>query len=862
MSLQATLSLFILLSAALISAGLAWYTWQHRQTVGATPFSILMLILFQWCFSYFLQLTTTDLATKTFWNKVTFLGVVSTPVLWFLFALEYTGRKNWITRLRLIALFVVPLITTIIIWTNDSHQLFWAHQELRLENDLILLDASNGFWFWVHAAYSYILILTGTVFIVRALLRWPAQYRGQMAWILFAVAAPWLANAVTVFKLLPIVIDLTPFAFTVTGIGMAFALFRHRLLELVPIARDVVFEEMTDGMIVLDANDRVVDINQAARKILRLSGKQQPIGKSMGELFVHWPHLIARYIHTNQAHEEITLGKGKNQRWISLNISPLQDRKKKSVGRLALIRDITARKMAEQQLRQLSRAVEASPTSIVITDINGNIQYVNPKFTQVTGYRLEEVLGKNPNILKSDQTPVGTHSDLWKTISSGQEWRGEFCNRKKNGELYWEIASISPIESSEGAITHYVAVKEDITERKHTERLLQESEERFRQIVEHASDFIYRTDAEGYFTYANPAALRITGFEDEKEVIGKHYTELTIPEERYRLKRTYQRQYISKTPNTYNEFPVATKDGRELWFGQNVQLLMEGDQVTGFQILARDITDVKRAQEALRISYDQAMEASRAKSQLLANVSHELRTPLGGILGYAELLKNGAFGPLVDDQKHATEEILQSVQYLTAMVNELLDEAQIQARTTSIQEKPFSPATLLQQATAGTQVLAQRKGLDFTTYIDENLPEELYGDDRRLRQILTNLIGNAIKFTSKGEVEVRLEYPDLEHWAIRVTDTGMGIPLDAQSSIFDPFKQADNAITRDNRGIGLGLSITKQLVELMGGRIMLESQVGQGSTFSVLLPIAYPPEDETDIFTVRGSHDQTARVDR
>ena len=257
-------------------------------------------------------------------------------------------------------------------------------------------------------------------------------------------------------------------------------------------------------MEVRDANDRVVDINRAARKILRLTGEQQPIGKSMGELLVHWPHLIARYIHTNHAQEEITLGKGKNQRWISLDISPLQDQKKKSVGRLVLIRDITARKKAEDQLRQLSRAVEASPTSIVITNTDGKIQYVNPKFTQVTGYSMEEVLGKNPNILKTDQTPVETHRQMWQTISVGQEWRGEFCNRKKNGELYWEIASISPIESPDGTITHFVAVKEDITERKRTEQLLQESEERFRQIVENASDFIYRTDIDGYFTYANP----------------------------------------------------------------------------------------------------------------------------------------------------------------------------------------------------------------------------------------------------------------------------------------------------------------------------------------------------------------------
>ena len=311
----------------------------------------------------------------------------------------------------------------------------------------------------------------GTVMIVRTLLRWPAQYRGQMAWILLAVATPWLANAVTVSNLLPIIIDLTPFAFTVTGVGMAFALFRHRLLDLVPIARDVVIDGMIDGMIVLDANERIVDINPAALRILDFIGEKQPIGKPLPDIFTHWPHFIERYVNSSDIKDEITLGEGEDQRWIGLTISPLQDQSNKPIGRLAMLRDITARKKAEQQVRQLSRAVEASPTSIIITDTDGNIQYANPKFSQVTGYSLGEVIGKNPKILKTEQTPVDTHRDLWATLSSGHEWRGEFCNRKKNGELFWEIASISPIQGADGKVTHYVAVKEDITERKHTERL-------------------------------------------------------------------------------------------------------------------------------------------------------------------------------------------------------------------------------------------------------------------------------------------------------------------------------------------------------------------------------------------------------
>ena len=717
MSPQAISYITILTAATIISITLSLYAWKQRQTTGAKLFSLMMLSLFVWSLTYLVQILSPDLGSQAFWNKTTYFGIVSTPIFWFLFALEYTERKSWITRKRLMALFVFPVITILMIWSNDFHHLFWSTDgKLVQEGGVLLRSAQNGVWFWMHTIYSYFFIVAGTVMVVRALLHWPSQYRGQMSWILLAVFAPWIFNIIQIFQLLPIVIDLTPFAFTITGVGMVFALFRHRLLDLAPVARDVILEGMHDGIIVLDPVDRIVETNKAVHHILNIPENQALIGKKLAEAIIQWPILVRESEMATETEVEVTLGSGADQRWVGLSSLPLRDKQKNAVGRLIIIRDITPRKRAEEQVRKLSRAVEASPTSIVITGLDGNIQYVNPKFSQVTGYTFDEAFGKNPNILKTGQTPVGTHSDLWKTISEGREWRGEFCNRKKNGELYWEMASISPIHDEDGKITHYVAVKEDITEQ-------------------------------------------------------------------------------------------------------------------------------KRAQDALLIAYDQALEASRAKSQLLARVSHELRTPLGGILGYAELLRDGELGEIKEEQKDALKSILENSRYLTAMVNELLDEAQIQANTTILKEKTFSPATLLEQAVSGLDIMAEKKGLGFFTHIDPNLPEHLFGDEQRLRQILINLIGNAIKFTEKGEVRVRLERHSPKHWAMEVRDTGMGIPDEAQASIFEPFQQGQNAITSENRGIGLGLAITKQLVELMGGRINLDSQTGQGSRFTVLLPVKLPPQE-------------------
>ncbi|MBK9926244.1 MAG: PAS domain S-box protein [Anaerolineales bacterium] len=716
MHYQFTLNMLPLAITAAISGVLALYTWQNRKTAGAAPLSVLMFILFEWGVSYIFELAGTDLQTKIPWEGARFAGVVATPVAWLVFAFEYTGRKAWLNWRRLAMLSAIPVITIVILITNESHGLFRISRELVTQGGFLSIKATDGPWFWsVHAPYTYTLIMIGLVLIIRALLRWPAQYRGQMILILLATLAPIIANLITIFQIIPIQIDLTPFAFTVTGVGMAYALFRHRLLDIAPIARDTIIENMKDGMVILNVHGRIVDINQAARTMIGLSEEKRPIGKQFGDVLSQWPKLIEKYRDVQEADDEISIDIGENLRWYELHLSTLFDENKLRIGRVITVRDITDRKLAEL--------------------------------------------------------------------------------------------------------------------------LLQESEARFRQIVENASDIIYRADANGYFTYANPSALHAMGFKDEDELVGKHYLDMVAPEVRHRLKRIYELQFVKRTPITYHEFPSIGPDGREIWLGQNVQLIYEGDKITGFQALARDITAIKKTQDALQIARDQALEASRAKTQLLSKVSHELRTPLGGILGYAELLQGNTFGDLSERQHKAISEIVDSGEYLTNMVNELLDEAQLRSSTATLLEKMFSPFKLIQSAVSGMDILAQKKGLLFSVQIDPALPQLIYGDDRRIRQIIINLIGNSIKFTKEGSVRLNVRRPDENHWEIQVTDTGIGIPQSEQATIFEPFRQLNSAVTRDNRGVGLGLSITKQLVELMHGRIAVESEHGKGSSFTILLPI-------------------------
>lgn len=230
-------------------------------------------------------------------------------------------------------------------------------------------------------------------------------------------------------------------------------------------------------------------------------------------------------------------------------------------------------------------------------------------------------------------------------------------------------------------------------------------------------------------------------------------------------------------------------------------------------------------------------EVDRMKSAFISTASHELRTPLNAIVGYADMLQEGVYGPLSEKQCSILERVVANTGHLVSLINNLLDQAQIEAGTLTLDLAPFAPADLVDNVIGAMGVLAHTKGLELTSHLADDLPATLLGDQQRLRQILFNLVNNAIKFTDKGAVRVRIYQPDADHWALAVSDTGRGIPPKAQSYIFEPFRQVDEPPTRDYTGAGLGLSIVKQLTEIMGGDIVLESEVGRGSTFTVILPL-------------------------
>lgn len=580
--------------SVLISIALALFAWRRRPAPGALEFALLMLATAEWTLTYAFELGGNTLEMMVFWARVEYFGVVSLSSMWLLIAMRHAGLEKWLASRKLRLLYIVPILTLLAIWTNGAHHLMWTNVAIDPSDPFPILKWDRGIGFWIFTVYNTLILLIGTILLIRKVYRSKRLYRGQAVVLLAGAMVPWigsilyLAGAEVFERLIP-----TPVLFTVTGIALAWGLFRYQLLDIVPVAREAVLESMGDAVLVLDAQNRILDLNPSAG------------------------HLI-----DNQTSE-------------------------------------------------------------------------------VIGQPLSQVL------------------------------------------------PISP-------------------------------------------DFMER---------------------------------------------------ITSKPETRTEVVLADEDRKQHTFDPRISLLYDrrGDLV-GRLLVLRDITERKQIEEALRIARDQALEASRMKSRLLANVSHELRTPLGAILGYSEFLREGTYGTVSDKQVDTLSKIIESTNYLSELVSRLLEQSQLEAGQLVLHIDTFSIKKLVNRVESNVDIDAQVKGLTLSFVVDNDVPDSLFGDERKIEQVLLNLVSNAIKFTAKGEVRVRIYHPNDVHWVIQVSDTGPGIPDDMRDEIFKPFRRVDDSITREHEGVGLGLSITEQLVMLMDGRIELETKIGEGSTFRIFLPLIFEQE--------------------
>jgi PAS domain S-box-containing protein len=560
-------------------------------------------------------------------------------------------------------------------------------------------------------------------------------------------------------------------------------------------------------------------------------------------------------------------------------------------GHLAVAID---RKKKEELLRNLSRAVEQNPASVLITDTDGGIEYVNPKFVEITGFTAEEVVGKTPRILKSGKTSAKTYEVMWRTLLDGFEWKGELLNKKKNGELFWESVSISPIKDNSGKTSHYVAVKEDITDIKEAEEKIEESriaqsvitkllkislekltlEEQLKRSLDIIlSSPLLPSIKKGciFLVEENTGLLKLKAYKGSGDGEGKFCAEVAVGEchcGRAALSRniTYSKSIDNnhKKAEEIGEFnhghycvPVISEGAvigvLNLYLEENTERV-EG-HITFLEAISNTLAGMinrKRGEEELRKAKDiaeattrdlefanrqleMAIErsnqmavaadgANRTKTEFLANISHEIRTPMNGIIGLTELILDT---DLADEQREHLIIVKQCAENLLNLINDILDLSKIEAGQMELEDVNFSLYELVEKALDPFMPKANQKGLELISFISPNVPDRVLGDPTRLRQVIFNLLANSLKFTETGEVILKVDLEAREDDAARlhfsVSDSGIGIPENRQEAIFESFTQGDGSTTRKYGGTGLGTTISRQIVEMMGGRIWVES---------------------------------------
>lgn len=515
-----------------------------------------------------------------------------------------------------------------------------------------------------------------------------------------------------------------------------------------------------------------------------------------------------------------------------------------SVFVFGVVSDITERKQAEkikeQQQAFLQQVIDINPHFVFAKDRQGRFTLVNQAFARIYGISVPEVIGKTDVDLNPDKAMAARYQhDDQTVIGSGQDLvipEDMVINSK--GQKMWRHTIKRPIMNEAGQVSQVLGIAIDITQRKQVEEDLRFQKTLLEAQGEVSLDGILVVSDERTFLYFNQRFVEM--WDIPKQVIESRSSQAALEAVLKKVAdpATFMARvnYLYEHKDEESREEIALIDGRTLDRYSAPVKSPEGLHY-GRVWYFRDITERKRVEEAIAHARDQALEASQLKSELLARVSHELRTPLNAILGYTEILHEGFYGSLSNSQAEVIQKIILSTTHLTGLVNEILDQARLEANSLKLEKREFDPVELIDRIEPAMVMLAQNKGLQLAIEIDPDLPPVLLGDPERITQILNNLTNNALKFTERGAVKVRIYRSDREYWAIEVTDTGPGIPEKAKAYIFDAFRQVDGSITRKHGGSGLGLSIVKKLVTLMGGEITLESTEGQGSTFRVLLPL-------------------------
>lgn len=506
------------------------------------------------------------------------------------------------------------------------------------------------------------------------------------------------------------------------------------------------------------------------------------------------------------------------------------------------VRDITQRREQDATRRMLEGAVASVSNGIVITDPNqpdNPIVFVNHGFLALTGYSEQEVLGRNCRFMQGEESSPDAVDVIRSGIANGRSCKSLIVNYRKDGTPFCNDLYITPIFDAQGKIRNFVGVQNDVTERIQSSEAAEKSEKTIRLLLNSTAEGIFGIDKSGLCTFCNASAAKMLGFERPDDLVSQSMHALIHHHHADGSEFPIEACPIYHCLETGDKF---TETGDVFWRrdGQSFPVqywshpIRTGDRIIGVVVTFVDITERLANEQELRKARDQADLANQTKSRFLANMSHELRTPMAAIMGFTEILQ----------QETEDEEVLSRLDtirrngdYLLRLLNDVLDLSRVEAGKLKVTKSETPLQELIEHVFELMTVRTTEYKNTLNLIYQGDLPVTISTDEARFRQVLINLIANALKFSPGGEVDVRIQMCDARTLEIEVADNGIGMDENQQLCLFQPFSQASDEISERFGGTGLGLNITQRLIEALDGEISVQSRVGDGSTFTVRIPV-------------------------
>lgn len=894
---QFTIHSLLYLVTVLISLAAAFVAFGYRKATSGLILAILLLLSAWWSAAGIFESASTDPEMKFLWSGIEYLGGVNVPVLLLLLTIQYTHPGIRFKPVLVISLFIIPAVTVIAALTNDFHHLVWTGYMPGPEGSNQIIY-QHGAWFWIgFMGYSYLMMLASMLLLVNSLIQQRQTFRYQIIAFLIALALPWIGNILYLFNLNPLPgLDLTRIAFSGSGIILVYSISTFRFLDLLPRARTLLIDSMSDGMLVIDPMKRILDINQAALFMLGLGKKENVIGKTIEEFDSDSFRQLSLAVGSASADKVYFI----RSKYIEVNITPLVNKKGDAYGSSIYMHDITDLKKKEKEIELSEEKYRALAENIsdVIWMIDSNMRYiyVSPSIEKQRGYTVEEFMKLRPEDVYSPESyavllrTFGEYIKLSKQglVSRGTSMSLEVEHRCKDGTIKTGEVHANAVLDENNVLVAVHGITRDITERKLEESALKQRDKLLHSITRAVISLLQRADLE----VAIEEALQILGeainadrvyiFENLKgqkpsdtglrlrhQWTGEGPVRLRqdgdIPYTSYQdsLSRWYERFASGKSVSGFvRDFPDLE---RMILEPLSVQSLLaipifidnnfwgfigfddcrtervwsqtEENVLTTAAVIIGTAYIKKRTELELIKAKEQAEESDRLKSAFLATMSHELRTPLNAIIGFSGIISQ-EMDP--SEQEEYIKIINRSGKNLLNIIEDLFNISMIESGDFRIEMEHFSFEKFrnkLNEILYTEMKSIDRPNLAIHYSPDPSWPDLfLFTDQAKLLSIFSNILKNAVKFTMNGSIEYGYVVGNGKEVTFFIRDTGIGIAPEMQHVIFEKFRQVDESYTRKFGGTGLGLSISKRLAEVLNGTIWVESEPGKGSDFRFLIP--------------------------